>query len=192
MSIARNFRIIREFRGKMPAEVVKGTKISKQNISAWENEKNNPGPEFLDQLSNYFNVPKAFFYKDGLTLEDLKAHFSSEKGTPAIKSTDNNQMAQDTIYKDLVEANTDYRLVPKIILDQYHIVPKQEAEDRREMLTIITKAKDDLIAKSDVIISKYEALVSKYESDIDELEATVEKYRAEAESLRSQLMAKVS
>jgi hypothetical protein len=148
-------------------------------------ERSSLSDDIVDKIYDRFKVRKGYW-------EDGKEPILDKNPTPAIKSTDNNEMAQDTIYKDLVEANTDYRLVPKIILDQYHIVPKQEAEDRREMLTIITKAKDDLIAKSDVIINKYETLVSKYEADIDELEATVEKYRAEAESLRSQLMSKVS
>jgi GTPase involved in cell partitioning and DNA repair len=121
----------------------------------------------LDKFLRTFHVKRDWLLKGIGDMND-------KNPTPAINSTSNTENEMNDIYKDLVEANTDYRLVPKIILDQYHIIPKDEVEDRREMIKVITKAKDDLI-------SKYETLLARYEEDIDELEK-------ENETLRSQIL----
>jgi transcriptional regulator with XRE-family HTH domain len=164
MSIARNFRIIREFRGKTTAEVVKDTGISKQNISAWEKENNNPGHKFLDQLSKYFDVPRSFFYKENLTVEDLKAHFSMEKHTPAIKNNEQ-PLNPDEIYRDLVEANSDYRLVPKTILDgEYRMILKSEIDSKTRLLEETLAAKNELLADKNKLIAQLNAEINSLRS----------------------------
>jgi len=52
----------------------------------------------------------------------------------------------ESIYRDLVEANSDYRLVPKTILDEeYRIVLKSELDDRAQLWKDAMAAKNALI-----------------------------------------------
>jgi transcriptional regulator with XRE-family HTH domain len=88
---ARNYRIIREFRGKTQDQVVKETGISKQNVSIWEKGKGNPGQEFIDRLAIYFDVPGEFFSKKDLTAEYLKESYSQENHTYVELPTSDNK-----------------------------------------------------------------------------------------------------
>jgi hypothetical protein len=57
-----------------------------------------------------------------------------------------NKVVPDSIYRDLIESNTDYRLVPKTILDQeYRIVLKSEIDSKEKLLLEVLDAKNRLI-----------------------------------------------
>lgn len=132
MEKVTNFRKIREFRGKTPAQVVKGTGISKQNISEWDNGPGEPGKKFIDQLVKFFQVPKEFFYVDGLTKEYLEKHLNSVNPTHMDIVSDNNGKAEPSVeeaIRHLIEGNTDYILMHKIvIMDKYRLVSIEEIE----------------------------------------------------------------
>ncbi len=66
------------------------------------------------------------FYADGIETEKTSVH--------------------SDIYRDLVEANSDYRLVPKTILnEEYRIMLKSEIDDRQRIFDELIKTKNDLI-----------------------------------------------
>lgn len=70
------------------------------------------------------------------------------KPTQDLKPNGNKEkMAPEEIYRNLVESNSEYRLIPKIILDQYEIIPKRELEERAEIVRIAIAAKNDVIAE---------------------------------------------
>jgi transcriptional regulator with XRE-family HTH domain len=164
--VARNYKIIRMFFGKEPADLTEDLGISKQNISTWENENGNPGSKFIDQMSKYFGLPRDVFYRDGLTVEDLKAmknHTSVQNGIDNRQ----NMIEPEEVYRKLVEGNSEYRLIPKKLLDDYDILPKTEMESRSKVLDVVTSAMDQA---KDALIDKYENLIMGYEGTIARLE----------------------
>lgn len=78
--------------------------------------------------------------------------------TPVKKPSDNKEkMNPEEVYRNLVESNTEYRLIPKIILDQYEIIPKRELEERAEIVRVALAAKNDVIAELKKEISELRA-----------------------------------
>lgn len=69
---------------------------------------------------------------------------------------------EETFYKKLVESNSEYRLVPKSILDgEYRIMLKNELEANAERWREIIHSKNDLIAgKNDLIAALKEQVKS--------------------------------
>lgn len=146
--VARNYRIIREFRSKSQDDVSRETTISKQNVSLWENLKGNPGKGFIDELSKYLRVPTDLFYRDGLTKEYLENHFSDDNITdmPKLNGGNENLRSAEEMYRDLVERNTEYRIVPKTILDgEYRIMLESELTDRKKLYDEAIASKNKLI-----------------------------------------------
>lgn len=80
----------------------------------------------------------------------------------------------NTVYRDLVEANTEYRLVPKKILDDYDMLPKKELENRNKMMEIVTQAMDEA---KDALIEKYEIVIAGLKQRIERLEKENEDLR---------------
>jgi transcriptional regulator with XRE-family HTH domain len=149
---ARNYKKIRVFTGKEPKDVVKGTRISKQNISAWENEKNNPGPEFLDLLAEYFKVPVETFSVKDLTDDYLKNIFSGAKSTQMPKADDNNGKMDEAVWEH-IEKSEKYTVVPTIILDKYEILSNREIESRENTLQEVRATMKIAIAAKDQVIA---------------------------------------
>lgn len=53
---------------------------------------------------------------------------------------------QESVYRDLIEKNTEYRLIPKTILDEeYRIILKSEIDLNQQMLKDLLDAKNELI-----------------------------------------------
>lgn len=76
----------------------------------------------------------------GVKTNDL-TNVSRETSEPDSISKDS-----ETIYRDLIEKNTEYRLIPKTILDEeYRIILKSEIELKEQMLKDLLDAKNDLI-----------------------------------------------
>jgi len=70
------------------------------------------------------------------------------EGDIFAKDESNSSLDKDAIYRDLVESNSDYRLVPKTILDEeYRIVLKSQIEREEKVLEILLEAKDKLISR---------------------------------------------
>lgn len=133
--IARNYRIIREFRSKTGDAVVKGTGISKQNVSAWENLKVNPGKNFIDRLALFFDLPSEVFYVKALTKEYLEKNFSTQNNTSVDKAGDNNRKVDhdiDEVFRHLMEGNSQYILINKeLILEKYRLVSVEKMEEEK-------------------------------------------------------------
>jgi transcriptional regulator with XRE-family HTH domain len=159
MSAAANYKIIKEFRGKTAAQIEEETGISKQNLSAWENELSNPGKKFIDRLVKYFGVPRELFFKDGLTLEYLETHYSGGNNTSVqmedaiTENQPNEEIEMETpadVYRKIVEGGTEYFLVPKTAFDgAYRFVPVEHIHSQVRELD----AKDSQIQNLTSIIN---------------------------------------
>jgi hypothetical protein len=76
--------------------------------------------------------------------------------TPAINSNNSDETAiRGHVYTDLIERNSEYKLMPTVILANYKIVPNDVLESHRKE-----------IAGRDNLIAKYEALIDRMENDI--------------------------
>jgi hypothetical protein len=110
----------------------------------------------LEVFLNYWGVNKEWF-KTG------KGEVLIKNSTPAINSTDNTEMEVNSIYQDLVEARSDYRLIPKTILDgEYRMVLKSEIDEKTELLREALAAKNELL-------DEYRALTKQLKSEIEQL-----------------------
>lgn len=151
MAFKDNLKIIREFRAKKKAQVAKCLEIGRQNLTNWEAGPNEPGSDILDKLSNCLDVPRELFYMKDLTKEYLEKNFKSVNHTPMPKPNENNGNgydAKETFYRELVENNPNYSLVPKSVLaivSEIEANSKKEAESNDKKWQDLLDAKDALI-----------------------------------------------
>ena len=94
--------------------------------------------------------------KSNATIEKFLSHYRInqewwETGSGeifAIEGSKEKLKSPEEIYRDLVENNSDYRLVPKTILDEeYRIILKSEIDSKEKMLWEVIGAKNLLIAQ---------------------------------------------
>lgn len=69
--------------------------------------------------------------------------------TDVPNTTSNTEnLSEEAMYRNLVEANTDYRLVPKTVLDgEYRMMLKSEIELKEKMLFEVINAKNSVITQ---------------------------------------------
>jgi DNA-binding XRE family transcriptional regulator len=145
--VARNYKIIRRFFGKEPADLTQDLGISKQNISTWENENGNPGSKFVDQMSKYFRLPRDVFYRDGLTVEDLKA---MKNHTSVQNGSDNTRKplgGDPEVYRTIVEGNTEYVLIPRTVLQDTKLISTEQIANDRKIMDKLLEQNEKMIAK---------------------------------------------
>jgi len=133
MAIGDNIKRIRELRKMSVQQLADKMGKGKQNIYNWESGDTEPELESIKLLSKALDVP----------INEL----TGENPTSVDKPSDNNgkAAAPEEVYRNLVESNSEYRLVPKVIFDNYEIVPKSELREKAEIVKIALKAKDDVI-----------------------------------------------
>lgn len=126
-------------------------------------ERDSLSEDIVDKIYDRFNVRKEYW-------EDGKEPIIIENGTPAMKSTDSKEKGLSQVYQDLVESRSEYRLVPKILLDDYEIISKREAEERKKIVDAALQSKQDLI--------------NQLKSEIDSLRATPQPVRVHAQQAK--------
>lgn len=84
-------------------------------------------------------------------------------------------MDKETFYKNLIEENNDYSLIPRAVLRDYKIVPDKIIDviidSNRNEKNAITKSFND---EKDILIMKYEMVIEGLENKIRALEAEKE------------------
>lgn len=135
MPIKDNIRIIRELKNKTVPKLAKESGLSKTSIYAWESGEYEPGKDNLDILAKYLDVPIKDFYDDEKWNNKSD---NSERLESKVIPNDNNE----DIYRNIVEGNTEYILIPRSVLDgKYRLVPMEELKQHQ----INLDAKDETI-----------------------------------------------
>lgn len=134
MPLADNIKKFRELRDMNIPQLADKIGAKKQSVYDWEKGKYAPGKEYIDLLAKVLGVEVKDFYGDGEVMTDKSG---------AVEGL---QHAPESVYRDLIEKNTEYRLIPKTILDEeYRIILKSEIELKEQMLKNLLDAKNDLI-----------------------------------------------
>jgi hypothetical protein len=129
--------------------------ISPQRIGQYRKGLKTPGADFLLLWKEVFGDD---LNETGAAIE-TKVSLGAHKLTPAMKSSDNNETGiRGHVYTELIEKNSDYKLMPTMILTDYSIIPKR-----------ILDGHDKEIARQETLISKYEGLISRLEKEIESL-----------------------
>lgn len=94
-----------------------------------------------------------------------------ENGTGMDKSNDNkgNGGTPSELYRDLVESNSEYRLVPKVILDRYEILSQRELESRERVLSAMLDQAKEISATKQLLLDEKDKLIVALEEEIYEL-----------------------
>jgi hypothetical protein len=69
---------------------------------------------------------------------------------------------------------SEYRVVPKKILDDYDMFPKKETDNRSKVIDVVTDTMREL---KDALIAKYEIIIAGNEQDIEQLKREIEDLR---------------
>ena len=129
MPFSDDLKAYRAKAGLTQAELAEKAGITRQTVINWEKGVTEPDVHEVKTLSKILG-----FNPDNVEMK--------------IKNP-------ESIYRDLVEANTDYRLVPKTILDEeYRILLKSEIDRMDRMVMRALDAKDDLIKEKDETIKE--------------------------------------
>lgn len=128
--------------------------ISNGLLSKWENESVEYTTNKLEEFLNHYNVNRQW-WKTGEG-EVLNKNGTSVQIEPAV--TGKQGRVPEDIYRDLVEANSEYRLVPKVILEgKYVMVLENQIGKTEEALWETIRAKNDLIKDLKDEIAMYRA-----------------------------------
>lgn len=99
-----------------------GAKTLRKNY----NEGTEPTRRILVKLFNGLGINQQWW-------DDGKGEIFKENGTPAMKSTDNTEKRIEEIYRNIVEGNTEYILIPRSVLqEKYRLVSLEQFEKERE------------------------------------------------------------
>lgn len=136
-------------------EVGKKIGYKSQQISQYEKGARKPKMKFYRKWKEVF----------GEDLEAMMSETNVSRGTENHTSVDipsdnkeKNLRVPEEIYRDLVEANSEYRLVPKTILEgKYVIVLESQVGKTEDALWVALRAKDDLINDLKQEIAHYRA-----------------------------------
>lgn len=140
----RKIRDTRQLKSLSQEEIGAAIGISRQTVNSWEKRESVRMTESdLEKIAQIL----------GVTGDDLTI-------VKTISVED-----EESIYRDLVEANSDYRLVPKTILnEEYRIMLLSEIEERQKIYRDVLSAKD--------------ALISRLYSEVDDLNSEIKDLRA--------------
>jgi transcriptional regulator with XRE-family HTH domain len=140
-SPGRRIEQLRKNRNWEQSDLADKLGVAQGTVSNWENGKGaGIKSDDLSKLSKLFAVSTDYILFG--------------KQAPRIETD-----VPNTIYKDLVEANTEYRLVPKTILDvEYRIVLQSEIEQKQKLYNDVIAAKDKYIHKLESDIEQLQVL----------------------------------
>lgn len=116
--------------------------------------------------------------------ELIKSTNVEDNITPARKPSGNMELAsqaKETFYRDLIEKNDEYSILPRAVLKDYKIVPDKIID------VIITSNENEKNALKRSMESEKEALIKDYERVIQGQENKIARLEKENEDLRRQI-----
>jgi hypothetical protein len=137
-------------------------------LSSWKEKVVEYSTDKVEKFLQYYSINRQWWRTGEGEILDKKSKEADKELEPHIK---------ESVYRDLVEGNSDYRLIPKVVLDgEYRIMPKKELEkyerqfdkiDERTKLAL--DAKNDLIKIKDEIIKERDQLIQSLQSQLANL-----------------------
>jgi transcriptional regulator with XRE-family HTH domain len=144
--------------GRGLAVIAKEIGISRQRLTNYKNGERFPDADFIQKWQKTFGE-NLMDLMDKATDKATNVSHETKNSTPAMKSTDSKETAiRGHVYTELIEQNSDYKLMPTMILTDYSIIPKR-----------ILDGHDKEIARQEILISKYEGLINRLEKEIESL-----------------------
>lgn len=127
---------------------------------------------------------KKFLEVWGISLDWWKAgrgEIFYQNGTPAIKSN-NNEVSRETFYRDLMERNEQYSIIPRAVLTDYKIVPDKIID------VIISSNENEKRALLEAKQMEVESLNEKHEQVIEGLKNKNNRLNDEKEKLENEII----
>jgi hypothetical protein len=143
--------------------------ISESTFGTWVRMSSAMGMDQLDKILTEYPGAR------DIIIDYLRGN-TDQKHTGMDKNGEINGKAADQFYRNLIENNSEYRLVPKKLFDDYDILPKKETESRSKVMEVVTKAMEE--TKS-ALIDKYEAQIVGHKSRTAKLISENRKLREE-------------
>jgi hypothetical protein len=128
--------------------------VSNGLLGKWRNRPVTFQSNTLEDFLNFWGVSKEW-WKTG-QLPVLNKNLTSVE-----KLTENNNMdqARETFYRDLIERNEEYSILPKALLKDYKMIPDK-------IMDQITKTNDEL---KSALVDKYERYIKTLEQENQDL-----------------------
>jgi transcriptional regulator with XRE-family HTH domain len=141
--IGDKIRELRATLGYTQADLADKIGVSRQTIINWEKGVTGPDKAEIDLLGITFDT-------------DLTKEGKMSK-----------TQVPEEFYRDLIESNSEYRLIPKSVLEEkYRIVPLSEIEDARKKDEEKTKLYYELISSNDRYIESLEIQIKDLKQDL--------------------------
>lgn len=178
MTLGENIKRIRELRKLSVQQLAEKMAVGRANIYNWESDDNTPNGESLTALAKALDV----------TVDDLLDlnPTSVEKANDNTKN--NGHHLRETFYRDLIESNDEYSILPRAVLRDYKIVPDKIIDviiaSNENEKKALEKSKDLQIES---LMQKHDKIINGYEDERKDLVAEIERQRAEIERLKKLL-----
>jgi hypothetical protein len=154
-------RVLRELLandGRELVEIAKQLDISKQRLSNYKDGNRFPDADFIQKWQKTFGQNIMDLMEEAENKSTGKSTNVSRETrnlTSVHKITDNKDlMIRGHVYTDLIEKNSDYKILPTVILTDYKIVPNN-----------ILESHEREIQRQDGLIVKYERLIERLEKE---------------------------
>lgn len=162
--------------------------LANGTVDTWDEKSIDFSTDKVEKFLNYHRINKDW-WRSG----------EGEIFVPKAELVRTNGEVKETFYKNLIEGNEEYSLIPRAVLKDYKIVPDKIIDviidSNRNEKQAITQSfqdqKDILINKHESIITGYEAKIKRLEAEIKELEIEREKLENERENLKRQVTLKL-
>lgn len=135
-------------------------------VNEFYNEDREPGRKTLKKIMTFPGLNPTW-YNTG------EGPIFVKNGTYVKTPMENpkNEKVHEEVYRDLVESNSEYRLVPKVILDRYEILSQRELESRERVLSAMLDQAKEISATKQLLLDEKDKLIVALEEEIYELRA---------------------
>ena len=150
MTLGFNIQKIRKLKKLSVKELAAAIGAKEQSIYAWERGDYEPVKENLESLSKALGVPIKLFYE--------------ENPTPDQKPADNKEKMenQEDVYRNIVEGNTEYILIPRSVLqEKYRLVAMEQLQKDKESMDKDKAVIDKLLDMNEKLIAELTSLKAK-------------------------------
>jgi transcriptional regulator with XRE-family HTH domain len=136
--------------------------FKKKNRLTWEAFAEKLGEKHSTLMAYATNKrqPKGDFYTNFEKVYGFDiAQYEDKNVTNVPHETPKSSMVKESFYRDLIENNQEYSLIPRAVLTDYKIVPEK-------IIDMIYSDKEEL---KNALISKYEMIISNMEREVNNL-----------------------